>query len=161
MNYYVRAKNYKTTIVEKGNQEVLFQLNHLGWTGCKATAQLPNTQYLMEHANFWGTRYKIVKDSKRIGELRTNWKGEILFHLKDKDYQPIKFKMKYKGFFNFCFEVWVNETHHLMTLYPESNWFKTNYRAVVHDIAYDPFPMDELMAIIAYGTRIFKQHQGQ
>lgn len=160
MSYYLRARNHKTTTVEKGNKEILFDLNRSGLTGCKATAQLPNTHYEMEHANFWGTRSKIIKDGNQIGYLKINWKGEILFTLKDKDYQLIQFKMKYKGFFNFQFEVWVNEKYHLMTLYPESNWFKTNYRTVVHEVGYDPFPIDELMAIIAYGVRVFKYNQG-
>ena len=135
MDYYVRAKNYNTTILEKGDKEVLFQLKHSRLTGRKAIAQLANTRYEMEHANFWGSRYNIVKDGSHIGEVTKNWKGEMLIHLKDKDYQPIQFKMKYKGIFNFQFDVWVNEKYHLMTLYPEKDSSKTYYRLTVHDIS--------------------------
>ena len=104
----------------------------------------------MEHANFWGSHYNIIKDGSRIGEVTKNWKGERLIHLKDKDYQPIQFQMKYKGFLTFQFEVWVNEKYHLMTLIPKKDSVKTYYQIIVHDIAYNPFPINELMVIIAY-----------
>jgi len=160
MNYYLRAENYKTTIIEKGN-EVLGRLGLIGWVGFKGRITLPDTTYKIEHANFWGTRYKIEKDGKKIGEMRTNWKGAVLIKLTDSDHQPVQFKMKHRGFFNFRFEVWVNEKFHLLTLHPETNWFKTNYRVEVHDSNYSPFPITELMAIIAYGTKIFNQNNGQ
>jgi len=150
MNYYLRPSNYKTTTVENGNKEVLFQLKHSGLTDRKAITQLPNTHYEMEHANFWGSRYNIVKDGNHIGEATRKGRGERLIHLKDKDYQQIQFKLQQKNFFNFQFEVWVNEKYHLMTLYPENNSSKTHYRMEVHDIAYAPFPIIELIAIIAY-----------
>jgi len=159
MNYYLRAENYRTTIIEKGD-ELLGQLALIGWTGYKSMVTLPHTTYKIEHANFWGTRYEIEKDGIKIGGIRTNWKGEILINLTDSDHQPVQFKMKYRGFFNFRFEVWVNEKHHLLTLHPERNWFKTNYRVDVHDSNYSPFPITDLMAIIAYGTKIFSQNSG-
>ncbi len=160
MNYYLRAENYKTTIIEKGN-EVLGQLAMIGWTGCKGIVELTDTEYEIAHANFWGTRYEILKDGRNIGEMTTNWKGEILINLTDRDHQPVQFKMKYRGFFNFRFEVWVNQQFHLLTLHPESNWFKTHYRVEVHNSNYSPFPIKELMAIIAYGTKIFSRNNGQ
>ncbi len=150
MNYYLRASNYKTTTLEKEDKEVIFQLKHSGLTNRKTIAQLPNTRYEMEHANFWGSRYNIIKDGSRIGEVTKNWKGEMLLHLKDRDYQPIQFKIKSKGVLNFQFQVWVNEAYHWMTLYPEKDSPKTYYRLTVHEIAYAPFPLHELMVIIAY-----------
>jgi len=152
MEYYLRVSNYKTTTIENGDKEVIFQLKHSGLSSRKAIAQLPNARYEMEHGNFWGSRYTIIKDDSRIGEVTRNWKGEMIIHLKDKDYQSIQFKLKYKSFFKFPLEVWINEAYHLMTLYPEKNSFKTHYHAVVHEVAYAPFPVDELMAIIAYGV---------
>jgi len=150
MVYYLKVSNYKTTTIQKEDKEVVFQLKHNGLINRKAIAQLANTRYEMDHANFWGSRYNIVKDGSYIGEVTRNWKGEMLIHLKDKDHQPLQFKMKYKSFFNFQFEVWVNEKYHLMTLYPKHNSIKNYYRMEVHDIAYAPFPINELMAIIAY-----------
>lgn len=150
MNYYLKASNYQTTTLEKEDKEVVFQLKHSRLTGRKAIVALPSARYEMEHANLWGSRYNIVKNDSRIGEVTRNWKGDIFIHLKDKDHQPIQFKMKYKGFLNFQFDVWVNEKYHLMTAYPEKDSSKTYYRLTVYDIAYNPFPITELMAIIAY-----------
>ncbi|MFK7979755.1 MAG: hypothetical protein AB8G86_07215 [Saprospiraceae bacterium] len=150
MTYYLKASNYQTTTLEKEDKEIIFQLKHSHLTSRKAIAELPDTRYEMEHANFWGSHYNIVKDGSRIGEVTKNWKGEILIHLKDRDYQPIQFKIKYKGVLNFQFEVWVNEKYHLMTLSPKKDSAKTYYRLTVHDIAYNPFPIKELMAIVAY-----------
>jgi len=109
--------------------EVVFQLKHNGLIGRKAIAQLPTTLYEMEHANFWGSRYNIIKDGSHIGAVSRNWSGERLIHLKDKDHQPIQFKLKQQSFFNSP---------------------KTHYRIKVYEIAYAPFPINELMAIIAY-----------
>ena len=69
--------------------------------------------------------------------------------------------MKNRGFFNFRFEVWVNEKYHLLTLHPEGYWFRTHYRVVIHDSNYSPFPITDLMAIITYGTKIFNRKNSQ
>jgi len=150
MNYYLKASDYTTTTLENEDKEVLFQLKHSHAISRKTIVQLPNTRYELEHANFWGSRYKIIKDGKHIGKVVRNWKGEMLIHLKDRDHQPLQFKIKYKGLFNFQSEVWVNGKYHLMTLFPEKSTFKNYYRLTVYDIAFNPFPIDELMAIIAY-----------
>jgi len=110
MDYYLKVSNYTTTTIEKENKEVVFQLKHNGLIGRKAIAQLPTTLYEMEHANFWGSRYNIIKDGSHIGAVSRNWSGERLIHLKDKDHQPIQFKLKQQSFliFNLTFGLMIN-----------------------------------------------------
>ena len=160
MTYFLRSLDYKNIAIEYG-KEVLSKLTFKGWTCSNARIHFPDVDYTFEKSNFWGTEYTIFRNGLPFGQVTVNWKGHILINLREEYKKPINLVLKYRGFWEGRMEVFLNEQP-ILNMHSKSDWTKAHYDIeLLEEEAIIPYPMEELLGILAYGAYLFRRIQGQ
>ena len=97
--------------------------------------------YDIKSVGFFGTSIAVTKNETEMGNLKMNWKGQIVMTFQDEQ----EFVFKAKGVFHNKYVIENKEEEELIRFDPTFNWGKFNYN---YEISYDKKPQDILFVLI-------------
>ena len=117
-------------------------------------------RYFIEKENIWGSQFRVSKNGERIGNFHYNWGGRVNIDLVDGDGKLFQVNLKYRGFFNTRFEVYLDNNIHLFTMRAYYERFRMCYDVEVHRRPDINFSIDELMGLLTYGAQFYMRASG-
>jgi len=137
-------------ITDTSNQTI-GQLTFESWMNSNANAELNTESVTFKKADFWGMRYAVMQNHQKIAIIKLTGMGYLKI-----EYDGQTYKLKYRGFMNYRYELQDESGTALMVLRPTFRWktFKSDYSIDV----VNPFLKIEkqqiLMTLCGFGLAI-------
>lgn len=106
--------------------------------------------------NIWHSRYDILKNGVCKGDIRFNWKWNIIIRLTDGDTEET-YMVKSKNIFGKNFEITDSQKNPLFLMKPKFKWRTRNfeYDVMYHHDAEAKNPLLELLVYATYGINLY------
>ena len=158
MTYRLSPVQRRNFIVSDADDD-LYEVRYEHFLTTRAIALVDDfTMLEFKPTNILNSKYSVLANGKRIGEIRFNLFGEIFIELLGRFDQWQYFTIRSKGIFQYRYDVFL-QGKVLLSFYRQTNWFRSHYSTLIHLKDYNAVPFDILMGIFGYaiGRQRFRQ----
>jgi len=171
MSYYLKNLHNSGLIIQKNNKDLVGINDKKSIIiGSNVEFSLKGKNYSIESDNFWGSRFRIVRDNNRVGTI--NFRGNTAIELIGKNDEIFLLKLKYvlpkrkkntgrnMDMRNKRFDIYLKDKIRLLSFLPApkkkslSAWLTSSYwidyKIKIYPSKFSLFPMDDLVTIIGY-----------
>ena len=127
MPYKIEYKNKKYELVDVVSKKVITEVEYESLMSYDVKFEIDGDFYKIKAHNMWQTKFDVFKNNKDIGDIDSNWKGEIILRLKNNDDLTKHFQFKLESVWKFIYSIHDYLTNHLYRLEPVYNWKKFRY----------------------------------
>lgn len=118
----VSSKEYHLTAPDGG---LAGNVTYSSWL-TEAWLKTDDGELRLKQKNFWSTSLLIWQNTTCVGELTSNWKGEIIINLRQPSHLEM-YRVKGRGFLNYHFILLNRDGVALATITPSFKWSKLSY----------------------------------
>jgi hypothetical protein len=112
----------------------LLEIKSTNWFSTRVVTRFRGVNYEINPNNFWRTKFEILKNKTKKGDLHYNWKGHISLNLWDESLGREKhYVLKAKGFLKRYFNLLDEEENVVLVLRSKLNWRKFGYNYEIED----------------------------
>ncbi|MCD6062342.1 MAG: hypothetical protein K0R82_253 [Flavipsychrobacter sp.] len=143
MKYTIRGNRNKGFVITDEHDQSYGRVDYTNWFSRKAVISLSTQEnYEIVPSGFWQTSFDILKSEHKVGEIRMNWRGNMILDVQEKSYM-----LKRSGFWQRQLELSSNQEE-IASIRQTYEWTKLGYSFDVTLKSTDMTPKIALLLLV-------------